>query len=322
MNLTKHKIIFDPVLHKYTDETGRTYTSATQLLGQITPEFNSRYWLMYKALQAKGHKVRPDMPDNRYIIVDNNICNIDDLYKSVKGILARTEILKIEAEWEQTKQIACDRGNEKHNYLEDCIKQSGQVRDFNFEGNNQGFAFKLNTKQDLSKSPLKYSDPLVYDLLTEYIELGWTVYAEKRIYSHIHLIAGTIDIFLVKGREFKILDWKTNKDELHFTSGYYKKYNGVKSTEWVVTADYLKKPLNNLMNCKGVIYTLQLSIYAYMAELWGLECKGLQLCHFMQGNTPRLYNIQYQSKDVETLFNWKIDNKIEDNKPKRLGIKV
>lgn len=322
MVLTKHKIVFDPVLHKYTDELGRVYTSATQLLNEVTPEFNARYWLMYKALQAKGYKVRPDMPDNKFIIVDNNLCYIDDLYNSVKGILARTEIQKINAEWEYTKDVACARGNEKHNYLEECIKQSGQVKDFNIEGNNLGFALKIHTKQDLSKSPLRYSDPLVYDILTEYIELGWTIFAEKRIYNPVYLIAGTIDLFIVRGNEFKILDWKTNKDELHFTSGYYKKINGVKSSEWIVTTDYLKQPLSNLMNCKGVIYTLQLSIYAHMAELWGLECKGLQLCHFIPGNTPRLYSIQYDKKNVERLFNWKINRKVEDKPVKKLGIKI
>ena len=106
-----------------------------------------------------------------------------------------------------------------------------------------------------------------------------------------------------------ILDWKTNKDPLKFTPGYYKKeWNAdrtkkVKTGQWVPKNDRLLHPLSNVPYCKGMIYTLQLSMYAFMCELWGYEVAGIVLCHIRpeldENKEPRYEIVDGQKQRVE-----------------------
>ena len=117
----RHTITFDSDQHKYYDELGRIYTSATQLLNEVTPQFNHRYWVMYKALEAKGHKVRPDIPNCMYIYVDGIMWMIDNLYCTGK-FFTSNKIQELTYKWESEKEAACLKGNIKHNY--ECKYQS------------------------------------------------------------------------------------------------------------------------------------------------------------------------------------------------------
>ena len=50
--------------------------------------------------------------------------------------------------------------------------------------------------------------------------------------------------------------------------------------EWVTKRDTLLPPVNNLPDCNGSIYNLQLSLYAFMVEsILGIPNAGLWLCH-------------------------------------------
>ena len=118
-----------------------------------------------------------------------------------------------------------------------------------------------------------------------------------------------IDVPLIHGKYFCILDWKTNKNELHNTAGYYKKIKinniWVKSDIWVETGERFKYPLDMLEASKFNIYSLQLSLYAYILERWGYKLldNGLEIIHFPVGSDPVLLKIPYLKDEVEIMLN-------------------
>lgn len=269
MNMVNRVITFDESLHRYTDEENLEYTSVTTLLGRYTPKFDSKYWSKYKA---------------------------DQLGISQKQVLDN---------WRKINKEACEKGTEKHKLIEDSVNSSIEKdkKLLSTARNNLGGYKFTNINIDiLSNSELAKVYPEIFNYLRGLINQGYTIYVEKRTYSFEHLIAGTIDCLAVKGKEFIIVDWKTNKKVLNFEAGYFKKVNGIESTQWVKTNDRMLEPLNRLDHCKGVIYTLQLSIYAYVLELWGLKCIGLVLYHLRDNEKPKPYNIIYDRINVELLF--------------------
>ena len=123
-----------------------------------------------------------------------------------------------------------------------------------------------------------------------------------------------IDVPLLQKGYFCILDWKTNKDELHNTAGYCKKerINGVlvKTDKWIPTDERLNYPLNMIPASKFHKYALQLSTYAFILEKWGYKLvpNGLEIIHFPLGSPPRLIKIPYLKDEVELMLNHHILN--------------
>ena len=77
-------------------------------------------------------------------------------------------------------------------------------------------------------------------------------------------IAGTADIILENDKEFYILDFKTNK-KFKFMNDFGEK---------------LLPPLSYLDYCEFTIYSMQLSLYAYMLQKQsGKHCKGLKVLY-------------------------------------------
>ena len=77
------------------------------------------------------------------------------------------------------------------------------------------------------------------------------IYPETILFSEKHKLAGTADIIEDCGDYFNVWDWKTNK-KFRFISEY---------NHW------LNPPVSHLSDCQYSIYSLQLSIYAYMFQL-------------------------------------------------------
>ena len=47
------KLYFDEPTHKYTDDCGNSYISATTIIHSYVPKFDSNYWAKYKAKEEK-----------------------------------------------------------------------------------------------------------------------------------------------------------------------------------------------------------------------------------------------------------------------------
>jgi len=311
---TKINLLFDEPTHTYTNgDTGDIFTSATTIIGEYKDKFNTRYWGMYTALKNKGFRLRMDKAEI-YITVNNIKQHINTLYSNpmYAKLAERTK-----EDWTNKTDRANKRGNKIHDYLEDSINESrgdakathnSLINPLSVEGRNDDELVIIKTVHDLDATNLKDTYPMIYDKLLFYIKRGWTIIAEKRIYSSHYMIAGMIDVLIVKGKKFRILDWKSNKDEMMFESGYYKKIKQedgsfIRGTEWIRRDDRMRVPLNNLQVCKGIIYSLQLSLYAYLMEMWGYVLdntnnEGLEICHIRPHRKPIMIKIKYHKQDI------------------------
>lgn len=270
----KVTIYFNEELHRYTDEYLTEYTSVTTLINKYKPKFDT----------------------DKFALIDANKI----------GVSKETIIKK----WETDTKEACDKGTIVHKYLEDNInllKKPGKGF------NNRSYKYKVTTLEELDKTTLRKTHTAIYYRLSEFIVQGATIFAEKRVYSFEYQIAGTIDLFvLFPDNSFYILDWKTNKHPLRFDAGYFKKkWAGnvkIETGIWVPTYKYLYEPISHLPNSKGVIYTLQLSLYALLAEMWGCTCKGLELYHMeneIKVNSKVVpYRISYLKNEAQAMLDY------------------
>ena len=250
-------IFFDEEKHKYSDEYGNQYTSVTTLIHSCVVPFKKYYWAKIKA---------------------------DEVGTSVSSIVKQ---------WDKINKNSLDVGNKKHNAFESAIKSTSKfskavkvitVNDISrcfsiydvFENPEIG---ELSLKEFYDKIGNKY--PIIYKTIEYYVNKGYRIFSEINVYDPTNLISGTIDVLLVKDNDAVIIDWKSNRNEIKFESGYYKKdkATGELTSLWIPFKRYMIYPLDDIEDCNGSHYTLQLSLYAALAELFGLVIKGLILFH-------------------------------------------
>ena len=252
-------LFFDEGPHKYTDTLGNEYRSVTTLIGDYYNHFDADYWAHKKAReQGKSEK-------------------------------------QIRAEWNRIKDEACERGTATHNGIEDAIKSVSKFKEAikYLEEVKSGRCITIADIPDLIPRPLDVEEfkvatnnkyPEIYRVFDFYTERGYVIYSEIGAFLIDYLISGTIDIFCYRPTDFVILDWKTNRDGLKFEAGYYKKDKSTipnqLTNEWIKKKQNMLPPLNHLDDCNGMHYTMQLSLYAIMAEIiLDIPCVGLGLCH-------------------------------------------
>lgn len=255
------RLVFDEPQHKYTDTLGNGYISTTTILHNYQPKFDKSYWLRKKSKEL--------------------------------GISEK----KLEQQWDTIKDEACERGSNTHNGLEDGIKGGSQFKKAiqYFEARQTGEMITvadiptilgnyrlLDLSEFIELTENKY--PQIYEVFQRYTDNGYQIYAEIGTFLIDFLVSGTIDVLLLREDKFVIGDWKTNRGGLKFEAGYFKKDKSQKPAQttdiWVPKQDFLLPPVNNLPNCNGSVYNLQLSMYAYMVELiLGIPCVGMWLCH-------------------------------------------
>lgn len=269
-------LYFDEGPHKYSDTYGNEYISVTTIIGNYSPKFDKDYWLHRKAKEL--------------------------------GITEK-ELAK---RWQDITDEACTRGSHTHNGLEDGIKGSSMFKDA-IKYLNQietGRCITVADIPNLKAKPLdieKFKEatnnkyPKIYEVFDFYITRGYTIYSEIGVFLPNLLISGTIDVLAIKSDRFVILDWKTNKDGLHFTSGYYKKDKTCKPVQltnnWVEKDEKMLPPFNTLPECNGSHYTIQLSTYARMVELiLGIPCVGCGLCHIGTPFKLNQYGMPYRDE--------------------------
>lgn len=255
------RLVFDEPQHKYTDTLGNRYISTTTILHNYQPKFDKSYWLRKKSKEL--------------------------------GISEK----KLERQWDTIKDEACERGSNTHNGLEDGIKggsqfkkaiqyletrQSGEMITVADIPTILGNYRLLDLSEFIELTENKY--PQIYEVFQRYTDNGYQIYAEIGTFLIDFLVSGTIDVLLLREDKFVIGDWKTNRGGLKFEAGYFKKDKSQKPAQttdiWVPKQDFLLPPVNNLPNCNGSVYNLQLSMYAFMVELiLGIPCIGMWLCH-------------------------------------------
>lgn len=263
--------------HKYTDTFGNEYLSVTTFIHNYVNKFDENYWLRKKAKE--------------------------------QGVSEK----EIKKQWDKIRDESCKRGTQKHNGIEDAIKDNSYFKDAikYLHMIESGRCVTIADIPNLIPKPLdielfkkatdnKYEE--IYRVFDFYIQRGYTIYSEIALFLIDYLISGTIDILCVRDTDFVILDWKTNRDGLKFESGYYKKDKTTipnqLTNEWVPTDKRMLPPLGHMQDCNGNHYTMQLSLYAIGVEMiLGIPCMGLGLCHI--GNAWKLnpYGQPFRDKD-------------------------
>lgn len=282
--LIKRNVVLKEPEHIYNDELGNRYVSVTTAIGLVTPKFKEEYWLLYGALKRSGYKVRPDTTCWESIYVDNVKITIKDLLADSFRIPLEVSTSHIKGEWEHLKEIACTKGTDVHKQIEDGTNATVKLI--------QGRQEDIVGEDIRAYRRIKKQFPEVFNRVKLYVDAKYAVHTEKIVYLNWPFLAGMIDTLVVsKYGTFRILDWKTNKSPFKFVAGYYKKITHPDGTvsisldDWVNTGEKMMYPLAHLDNSIGNKYALQLSIYAYICEMWGmtLEKDGLELCH-IRGN--------------------------------------
>lgn len=113
---------------------------------------------------------------------------------------------------------------------------------------------------------------------------------EHRVYSHEHKVAGTADLIrLEKNGGFSVFDLKTNKK-----FNLYNQYN-----------EYLLHPLQHLTASEYSIYSIQLSLYAYMYQnLTGRRLNTMGVTYYDRNSKQFIYYpMSYMKHDVKALLN-------------------
>lgn len=264
LTIGDQQLFFNEPLHKYTDNRGNIYTSTTTLIHKYYEGFDTKK--MARICELAGRKGDP----------------------KYRGKTAKMLI----KEWEENSKNACDYGTDKHGYLEDCIKGSTGYRS-NIDKiidkkdkmllvsnviSNPGFG-ELNVYYFVqTKIDVLY--PEIYNIIVQLVQQGYRIYSEIGVFKPDRLISGTIDLLFIKDGEFIILDWKTNKADIRFESGYFEKdRHGEMTGVFKPTYKRFFNPISHLPASTGHIYSMQLSIYAYLCEILGLTCKAIVLCH-------------------------------------------
>ena len=331
----KVRFFFDPDSHSYFDETGQFYTSVTTLIGKAKKPFDTEYWTVYKALEARNYTIKysNENLEKRQFNFLGITSTIDDIYSSFPDIAE--EANSIGEGWKADTLIACKVGSDKHDYLEAQLLNifnkargvidSARIRPFGLDdvvANYKDSDTVIDSIEKLYKSDLIKTHPEISKLLKKYIEAGFVLIPEIRVYLKEYLLAGTIDVLAVNPitLECYIIDWKTNKDKLKFTSGYYRKekkiINGkrvkVKTDEWVPKEEYFLPPIDNMPLCKGNEYVIQTNIYGGMSEEWGLKCKGIIIVHIQRNAEtnkffdPVFYSVKYNPSIFYRMSNFNL----------------
>lgn len=186
-----------------------------------------------------------------------------------KAGVSQEEVL---SDWDKKRDDSIDHGNRIHNALE---------------------KYERSTVIDADNNDLAPMIKSVTSLYTGY----YRIYQEQRLRNDEYLICGTADKLMQCTSSSKsvisLADYKTNQRKgIQYKSDYNK---------------YLLGPLSHLQDCNFVKYSLQLSIYAYMASsLTGLKIQDLHILYIPADNYMNYQKIpvSYMKSDVINMLDW------------------
>ena len=286
-------IIYSDDTHTYLSKSdNKKYTSVTQLIHNYSQPFDSKFWASYKACETiLGPE---EFYPLKQILLKNKIWK--DSYITIYNIdpkIFEAKRLSILNEYENKKNIACERGTAIHADLENLFYKSDPSVIKKYAGGGK-FDIKPGYYQlDIEKAI--YPEFLVSYDFDDYLK-----------------VAGQIDLLIKDGNDIYIKDWKTNTkiDKESYFDRATKKHQ------------MMKFPLNNIQDCNFYHYTLQLSLYAYLLQKINpkFKIKGLSIVHFDHNGAETEYQCDYLKEDVARLLlhyrrEQKIKAELDNDKP-------
>ena len=298
-------IFFNEKLHSYTDNCGNKYTSMTTCIDKYVDKFDAN--VVSRACEKIGKN--PNHPK----------------YLKYRGRTAN----EIKLDWKQTSEEALENGSRKHDYLEHTIKNSNGYKLIENEYindkiytihdiiNNNSFG-NININFFIDTGIItRY--PTIFSVIKTAVDNDWKIYSEIGVYNTYYLISGLIDLLLVKDDKFIIIDWKTNKADIMFKSGYFEKdMKGNLTSKFNETNKTFKYPLTMLPDSIGHHYGLQLSGYTFLVEQFGLKCVGNILFQIRETNEGSIEKVDMITmpdlkNEVELMFNYHRSSIIKNN---------
>ena len=267
--------------HLYWNDDGK-FISVTTLIGKYEQPFDEMFWSGYKALEKLLSKEqfkleKPNLLQTQKI----------DLQYFINGYGIQPERFNalqqdILDEWQRTNHEACERGTRIHSDMENLFtnKKTTDLKKFGFGGK-----FEVNTNQSLESHNQELLD-IERGVFPEY--LIYRISPDKKF-----RLAGQIDLLIKDGDDIYLIDYKTNKsiDEKSFFDSKTKKNK------------MMQYPLNNIMDCNKMHYTLQLSTYAWMLQQLNpnFKIRELKIIHFDHQGGQNEYVLEYLKDDVERM---------------------
>ena len=265
-------VIYSDEQHVYIDKHDKEkYVSVTTLIHKYINEFDSDFWSSYKACEA--------LSDNFFMIKELLLSSkrwndkyLDQLNLNKETFNAKKqEILR---SYDEERIKSCERGTKIHAEIENEFYKS-EEQEFNKYGQGGKFMCKKGYY---------------------HLDLDRGIYPEFLIsYKDDDIrLAGQVDLLIKDDNEITIVDHKSSK-KINLESFYDRKTK---------SRTMMKFPLNNLMDCNYITYTLQLSTYAYMLQKLNpnFVIKKLIINHIDHSNNITEYECEYLKDDVERMI--------------------
>jgi hypothetical protein len=135
------------------------------------------------------------------------------------------------------------------------------------------------------------------EIITKFQEvddMAGEIYPETILFSEKHSLAGTADLIEDCGDYFNVRDFKTNK-RIEYISQY---------------GHWLNKPVSHLSDCQFNIYSLQMSIYAYMYQMETRKKVGKLNLYYYNPETLKfdVIHTPYMGLEAKTVLDWYLKN--------------
>jgi hypothetical protein len=210
----------------------------------IKPNYNIKQWIGPVELEVVEHVYIHRTTQRRY--------------KSVTTVLGMVEP---HFDSDGVSEAIVRQSDEKKNPIYLGMNKA-QILDYWQELNDKANEYGSHVHDTIEKYLLSHKtwipeDELEQKVIEGYESLGLNegimMWPERIMFAEEYNLAGMSDLIIdLDNNHFSVADWKTNKE-----FNYVNKYG----------YETLLKPFDHLQNCQYSIYTLQLSIYAYMYEL-------------------------------------------------------
>lgn len=284
--------------HTYFDvrDPKKTYISVTTCISDYKEKFDSDFWSKYKALEAivgietfKSSNAKKKLLSTK--IWNEIVCK--EFGMNTDGLVIE-KALEIAEGYKKTAEEACAYGTAYH--LQQELK------------------FYVQPKIDLSLFDKRFCGE--YECKKDYYELDLThgAYPEYLIYWEEEdlRISGQIDLLIKDKNDIYLIDYKTNSKGIETQSYYDHKTHSYKM---------MKYPVQGLMDCSKMHYTLQLSFYARLLQKINPEfnIKLLLLKHCDREGVETDIELEYLPEEVDKIIkDIKKKNYIERERNRRL----
>ena len=269
------KIIFSEKDHRYV-QGDSVYTSVTRLIKKYQKPFNKKHWSKYKAIErlmdeenfakikskARKDKIFPSSP--AFIEYMMKFVDYGQFVETTETILD---------EWAKKNLESTRKGNLYHKVREEKSYKDGE--ELNLFDNKKYPTF--------AKEKLVDADN--YSLIEDLYELDPGYYPELLIWNEDACVAGQADKIFI-GIDDNGEKWVDVDD--------YKTNNKIDTeNKW----NKLLGPLSHLDDCKFNVYSMQISMYAWMMEQFGFKVRNLAFHHFNQK-----YEVEYLKDECATII--------------------